>query len=195
MVDSQGPFLPACAPHGWPDARSSGSASATSTSLPYLIFNVFLTLVRVVRANRVRDRSSRFRVRAGCGAAPMVAPALQDHPAPRRTAMPANTTASSGHEARQEEGATRPPDRDRPGAGARRGRRIRRVLVRQHRPRLVPADHRLDQAQGPVRRRSTSSATATASRRSTPTPTTTSSAPRATSRRRTASTRWTYAGT
>ena len=65
--------------------------------------------------------------------------------------------------------ATRPPDRDRPGAGARGRHRLRHVLGRQHRACLVPADDRHAQAPGPVGAASTSSATATASRRSTPT--------------------------
>ena len=90
--------------------------------------------------------------------------------------MPANTTASSGssgrRQDRQEEGATRPPDRDRPGAGARRGYRLRRVLVRQHRACLLPADQRARSSSTVCPGPSTSSATATESRRSTPTPTT-----------------------
>ena len=90
----------------------------------------------------------------------MVAPALQ-HGSARlplalgqqgqrcpRTPPPLPAKA---RQVRQEEGAQSPTDRDRPGSGHRRGHRLRRVLERQHRARLLPADEGLDQARRPVR--------------------------------------------
>ena len=76
------------------------------------------------------------------------------------------------------------------------GCRLRRVLERQHRARLLPADHGLAQAQGPVgdpvdvKRDGDGIPQIYAD-----TPTRTCSWRRATSRRRTGSTRWTSAAT
>ncbi len=90
----------------------------------------------------------------------MVAPALPGPPCPRRTAMPATTTASSGSTGtagggprKKKKGAPRPPAPDRPGTGARRGCRLRNVLVRIHRARLLPADERDHPHRRPLRQR------------------------------------------
>lgn len=87
----------------------------------------------------------------------MVAPALPGPPCPSKDSDARQHNRLfrpfRREEARQEEGATRPPDRARPGAGARRGCRIRGVLVRFHRAGLVPADHRVDDSRRPFRRR------------------------------------------
>ena len=145
-VDSQGPFLPCVS---LPDRPP-----AASTSLPYLIFNVFLTPSSVrANAGAQMDRIPIPRP-SGFGGAPMVAPALPGPPCPSKDSDARQHNRPSGlpMRRRRQEGATRPPDRDRPGAGARRGCRLRRVLVRLHGPGLLPADHRFARAQGPVRR-------------------------------------------
>ena len=146
--------------------------------------NYFVTLpnsLRFLDAFRGRDRTfvragSRLRVKGVRALRLWLLQHSQKHSPTLPLALAKDSDAPQHHrllgsaarQVRQEEGAQSPSDRARPGAGPHRGRRLRRVLVRQHRPGLLPADHGLAHTRGPVRDPSTSSATATASRRSTP---------------------------